>query len=131
MAIVTSAENKIQYKGFSTEKWLTDRHFSMSNIETVEKDILNHIFTEKGSRVMMPEFGTRIPLMAFEPLDPKTIDIIRSDLMEVFDYDPRVKLIDLKIFPLSSNNALIAKADLLYVEFNQRLVLHIEVPTGG
>ena len=117
------------YRGFSTFDWRNRQSFSLTNIELVKRDILTHIFTEKGERVMMPNFGTRIPALAFEPNDEITRKIVSDDLNEVFAYDPRVKLISLKLISLPANNALVALADLLYLEFDIQDVLKIEVPT--
>jgi phage baseplate assembly protein W len=117
------------YKGFSTVDWGNRRTFKLTNLELVKRDLLNHIFTLKGERLYMPNFGTRIPLLAFEPNDEQTRAIVETDLREVFDYDPRVKLLDLAVTSLPNNNAILALADLLYVEFQVRDVLRIEVPT--
>ena len=117
------------YNGFSSSQWPTTRTFGIKDIELVKRDLLNHIYTIKGERVMMPNFGTRIPMMAFEPNNEVTRKIIETDLTEVFNYDPRVRLINLNVLTLPSNNAIIALADLLYVEFNVQDVLNIEVKT--
>lgn len=117
------------YRGFSFSGWKARKTFRLTDIELVKRDLLNHIFTIKGENRMMPGFGTRIPLLTFEQADQETVNIIDTDLREVFNYDPRVKLIDLKIINMPDNNAIIALADLLYVEFNVRDVLHIEVPS--
>ena len=117
------------YNGFSSAQWPTARTFGVKDIELVKRDLMNHIYTTKGERVMMPNFGTRIPMMAFEPNDEVTRKIIETDLTEVFNYDPRVRLINLNVLTLPSNNAIIALADLLYVEFNVQDVLNIEVKT--
>lgn len=117
------------YKGFSTKDWRKRRTFSMTNLEIVKRDLLNHIYTIKGERVMMPNFGTRIPLLAFEPNDEKTRKVVEEDLTTVFTYDPRVKLLNLNVLSLPDNNAIIAVADLLYVELDVRDELHIEVAT--
>ena len=117
------------YRGFSTFDWKTRRTFELNNIELVKRDILTHIFTEKGERVMMPNFGTRIPTLAFEPNDEHSRRIVEEDLREVFNYDPRVELINLSVVTIPDNNAMVAIADLLYIEFNVRDVLRIEVPT--
>jgi phage baseplate assembly protein W len=114
------------YRGFSTINYSGSGEFSLKDIELVKRDLLNHIYTEKGSRVMMPNFGTRIPLMVFEPNDAQTRAIIEEDLREVFDYDPRVRLINLSVVQLPDNNAIIALADLLYIEFNVKDVLRLE-----
>ena len=76
---------------------------------------------------MMPNFGTRIPLLAFEQADEITMKVVEDDLREVFNYDPRVQLININILNLSDNNAIVALCDLLYIEFNVTDVLRIEV----
>jgi phage baseplate assembly protein W len=115
------------YRGFSTADWGDRKTFSISNIELVKRDLLNHIYTLKGSRVMMPNFGTRIPMLAFEPNDEETRMVIEKDLREVFNYDPRVRLMGLSVLNLVDNNAIVALADLLYIEFDVRDTLRIEV----
>ena len=119
----------VRYRGFSTANWLKTKTFGLIDIDLVKQDLLNHIYTIVGERLMMPKFGTRIPITTFEPNDEKTRKIIEDDLRSVFEYDPRVKLISLNVLTLPDNNAIIALADLLYVEFNVTDVLRIEVPT--
>jgi len=119
------------YRGFSTENYLGSKTFLVTNQELVKRDLLNHIYTIPGERVHLPEFGTRIPLLAFEPLDQKTLAIIKEDLKKVFDYDPRVKLIDMAINALPDNSAIAVFVDLLYVELNVSETLHLEFPTGA
>ena len=118
------------YKGFSTANWIKNKSCVLNNIELVKRDLLNHIYTIKGERIMMPNFGTRIPTLVFEPNDEITRSIIATDLTSVFTYDPRVKLISLNVMTLPDNNAIIALADLLYLEFNVTDVLKIEVKTS-
>lgn len=117
------------YKGFSTKDWGTHRTFNLTDIDLVKRDLMIHIFTIKGERVMMPNFGTRISMLAFEPNDEDTRSAIESDLTDVFNYDPRVELMGLEVLCLPDNNAIVALADLLYVEFNIRDTLQIDVPT--
>lgn len=119
--------NKIFYRGFSSANWRDRGTFSISNIDLVKQDLLNHIYTIKGERVMMPNFGTRIPTLAFEPNDEFTRKIIEEDLTEVFNYDPRVRLLTLNVMTLPDNNTILAVADLLFIEFNVRDELKIEV----
>ena len=116
------------YRGFSFAGWKKRNTFRLYDIDLVKRDLLNHIYTIKGEHRMMPNFGTRIPLLAFEQADKETLDIVDSDLREVFNYDPRVQLISMNVMNLPDNNAIIAVADLLYIEFNVRDVLRIEVP---
>ena len=121
---------KVFYKGFSTPEFEDKQSFTTSNIETVKRDLHNHIFTEKGERPMMPGFGTRIPTLAFEPNDEITRNIVQEDLLEVFNYDPRIKLLNLHVSSLPDNNAIVAFADVLYVEFDVKETIRIDVPTS-
>jgi phage baseplate assembly protein W len=129
MAIATTSI----YRGFSTQKSFESNgtSFLTTDIETVKADLLNHIYTIPGERVMQPNFGTRIPLMAFEPLDQTSMDIIKADLTTVFNYDPRVRLVDLAVVALPDNNAILALADIQYVELGTFETLKLEFPTGA
>lgn len=120
------------YRGFSTAKVADNptAGFLTADIETVKRDLLNHIYTIKGERVMMPTFGTRIPLMVFEPLDQTTLGIIEDDLREVLTYDPRVELIELAVQALPDNNAIVAYADIRYIELNVTETLKLEFQVG-
>jgi phage baseplate assembly protein W len=119
------------YRGFSTANYLESKTFLTTNQELVKRDLLNHIYTIPGERVHLPKFGTRIPLVAFEPLDQKTLAIIKEDLTKVFEYDPRVRLIDMAINALPDNSAIAVLVDLVYVELNISETLHLEFPTGA
>ena len=123
------AANNIFYRGFSTANWKASKSLTLTNVDLVKQDLINQIFTIKGERVMLPNFGTRIPLLAFEPNDEQTRAIIEQDLTAVFNYDPRVTLLSLNILTLPDNNAILALADLFYVQFNVTDVLQIDIPT--
>ena len=118
-----------RYKGFSSVGWRKNKSFRLTDIELVKRDLMNHIWTAKGERVMMPNFGTRLPVLAFEQNDETTRAIVEKDLREVFEYDPRVRLLNLQVTNLPDNNAIVATADLLYLEFDVRDTLRIDVPT--
>lgn len=119
---------KIFYRGFSTAKASQPGgSFTITNKECVEEDLLNHIWTEYFERPHMPSFGTRIPTLVFEPNDEEVRNIIIEDLTKVFNYDPRVKLLDLNVFSLPDNNAIIAVATLYYIEMDVTDNLNIEI----
>lgn len=120
------------YRGFSTafHNDNPNRGFSTSNVETVKRDLLNHIWTVRGERVMQPDFGTSIPLLTFEPLDQNTLKVVENDLREVFAYDPRVELIELVVQALPDNNTIFVVADLRYIELNVTETLKLDFPVG-
>lgn len=119
------------YRGYSSYEYQNNKSFSLTDIELVKLDLLNHIFTRKGERVMMPNFGTRIPDLAFEPLDNYTLSILDEDLRAVFAFDPRVELMALNIIPIPDSNTVIASAKLLYVELNMQGSLDINITFEG
>lgn len=120
------------YRGFSTEANFDKRgkSFLVLDIEAIKRDLHNHIYTIPGERVMFPDFGTRIPLMAFEPLDSISIKIIEDDLRKVFNYDPRVRLVDLAVLPISDHNAIVALCDIEYIEIQVFETLRLEFATA-
>ncbi len=116
------------YKGFSTKQYQNDKNFVMTDMELVKEDLVNHIFTRKGERVRMAQFGTTIPDLVFEPLTEQLVAAVYAELKAVFLYDPRVELVDMVVIPLFDESAVVALADLNYIELNKndRLSLRIE-----
>jgi phage baseplate assembly protein W len=106
------------YKGYSSHQYEYNKSLRLSDIEVVKRDLLNHIFTRFGERVMLPEFGTRIPDLLFEPLDDITITMVESDLRDVFEYDPRVELVDMAVSVDYDNNSMTVSAILNYLELD-------------
>lgn len=131
--MATSTARSATYRGFSTAAQLASRgkSFSTIDIETVKRDLLNHIYTIPGERPMMPKFGTRIPLLAFEPMDQQTLKVIEEDLRAVFEYDPRVKLLELSLLPMPDNNAILVLVDVQYVELQVAETMKLEFKVGS
>jgi len=124
----TQGTNLRFYFGFSTRSYENNGGpFAVYNTDCIKEDLVNHIYTEKGERVMMPDFGTRIPLLVFEPNDAETVNVIREDLTTVFTYDPRVDLLALDVFPDPDTGRIVAVAKLSFLEFNVTEDLRIEV----
>lgn len=116
------------YKGWSTKRYLEDKNFVLTDLELVKEDLINHIFTRKGERVRMANFGTTIPDLIFESLVPDTVEQVKEQLTLVFNYDPRVRLVDMVVLTLAEEKAIVALADLEYIELKaqDRLSLRIE-----
>lgn len=109
---------KFVYKGFSPHQYEYNKSFIIKDIDVVNRDLRNHIFTRKGERVMMSNFGTRIPDILFEPLTIETLGIIYEDMEFVFKYDPRVELINLIVTPFYDEQSVVIYAHLNYLELN-------------
>ena len=122
------SKSKIFYRGFSSKSASKPGgSYILANKELVNQDLLNHIYTPYFSRPHMPSFGTRIPSLVFEPNDDEVRMIIEEDLRKVFNYDPRVELLELNIYSLPDNNAIVAIANLLYIEMKVTGNLKIEI----
>jgi len=72
--------------------------YSLTNVELVKRDILNHFATPMGSRVMLPSFGTRIFEYLFDPFDEYTKNAIVEDAVRVVQADPRVELVSVDVY---------------------------------
>ncbi len=106
------------YRGFSTFEFQRNKSLSLRDVELVKLDLLNHLFTSRGTRVMMPTFGTTLPSLVFEPMDEITVEDARTEVRAVFDFDPRVRIVTFKVIPDYDNNTLIIDATLFYIELN-------------
>lgn len=106
------------YIGMSTFEFQKSKSLRLTDIELVKLDILHHIFTQRGTRVMMPTFGSIIPELVFEPLDEDTIDELYSDLLDIFNFDPRVEIISLSVTPDFDTNSVFVEAKLFYIELD-------------
>lgn len=106
------------YRGYSSFEYMKNKTFKLNDIELVKMDILNHIFTRKGERVMMPNFGSIVPDIVFEPLDSETLEILKEDIESIINYDPRVELVNLNMFPDLDNSSVEVHIKLDYLEFD-------------
>jgi len=119
------------YKGPSLRSYEDDKRVLLKDVELVKQDLLNNIFTDKGERVMMPAFGTSIRRLMFRPLDQDTLALLEIEFSNVFNYDPRVEIIDLTINPIYEEKAVAILADLRYVEINFNDTLEIRLDFDG
>ncbi len=115
------------YRGFSSFEYEAEGTFKIIDVELVKLDLLNHIFTRRGERVMLPNFGTSIPDLVFEPLDPETLETLESELRTVFDFDPRVSLVSLTITPDFDRNTVTAGAQLRYIELDVTDLMNLNI----
>ena len=80
--------------GFST----VDRRrppFTLENLELAKRDLLNAFRTQRGERVMRPDFGTLIFDLLFEPFDEETKASVIEDAMNIIDEDPRFTMVSI------------------------------------
>ena len=79
----------------------------VTNEQSVQQAIETLIMTPVGSRKFLPDYGTSIPTLLFEPLDEGTVILIRNEIRRgVKKWEPRVDLRDVKVVPDYEKNEL-------------------------
>ena len=85
------------FKGFSTIDKVR-APYTLTDIDLVKRDLLNHFYTKKGERLMKPNFGSIIWDLLMEPEDTVTEQEIKDDIERIIDTDPRVTLRDITLY---------------------------------
>lgn len=78
--------------GFSTQEIEGRRGWSVSDVQLIKRDLLNHFYTRRGERVMLPSYGTIIWDLLFEPFTDSVKFSVEEDVKRVVRSDPRVLL---------------------------------------
>lgn len=86
----------IKFSGFSTKNKKAINHV-LTGKELVIEDLMNHIMTRKGERVMMPTFGSIIHDLIFEPLTTEVKFMIEEDIKGIVEEDPRCEFITMNL----------------------------------
>lgn len=73
--------------------------------ETIRNSILNILMTRLGERVHLPEFGSRLHELLFQPLDQVFAALARQYVYEALRlWEPRIELLDMAV-TFSGNQA--------------------------
>lgn len=110
--------------GFSTQEIQGKRGWSVHDIDLIKRDLLNHFYTRRGERLMMPTFGTIIWDMLFEPFTETVKDTIVEDVQRVVRSDPRVELMNTNVS--STIHGITIAVELKYVPWDAIGTFNIE-----
>lgn len=86
----------LRFSGFSTKNKKAINHV-LTGKDLVIEDLMNHIMTRKGERVMMPTFGSIIHDLIFEPLTSEVKIMIEDDIKGIVDEDPRCEFVTMNL----------------------------------
>ena len=103
------------FVGFSTIA-TSSKNQQFVDIELIKRDLLNHFYTRKGERVMMPDYGCGIWDLLFEQFDELTRNSIVSECTAVVNSDSRVRLVDIIVNPF--DQGFTVQMDLLYLPYD-------------
>ena len=98
-------------------------NFSLYDMDIAIRDLLNTFKTPKGSRVMLPNFGSNIYSYQFENYNDAMRDDIINDAISVVNSDPRFYLssIDVETY----ENGITIAMTLLYQPQNMTVSLSV------
>lgn len=116
-----------RFRGYSTvgTSFLSPvRH----DLDLARQDLLNHFNTRKGERIMLPEFGSIVWEMLFEPLDDYTISLIDADVRAIIKNDPRWTLESVAVS--EGPNALNIEIVVTYVPTDETVTLPLTYDKG-
>ena len=103
------------FLGYSTVA-TTSKVQQFADIELIKRDLLNHFYTRKGERVMMPDYGCAIWDLLFEQFDDFVRDSIIEECTNVVSSDSRLELVN--IIVQSFDQGFLVQMDLNYVPYN-------------
>lgn len=109
------AQRKL-FIGFSTQEMEGKRGWSVSDIQLIKRDLLNHFYTRRGERVMLPTFGTIIWDLLFEPFTDSVKATITEDVKRVVRSDSRVSLQNVNV--TTSSHGITVAIELKYVPYD-------------
>ena len=112
------------FAGFSTKNINAINH-ELQDKDLVIEDLMNNIMTRKGERVMLPNYGSIIHEMKFEPLTEETTDLIKEDLTNIINDDTRVNYISCEI--TDSDHTINAMLRIEILPSNETVELSIDL----
>lgn len=78
------------------------------NVQAVLTSVDNILRTNKGERVMLPEFGSSLKDMTFESMNSPILDLISRDLKnEIETWDDRVNVTQVRYLDNPDNNSVV------------------------
>lgn len=86
------------------------------NENAVVRSIRNLLLTDRFERLYQPNIGTDIRKMLFEPISSATAQSISMFVLETIDkYEPRAKLLSIKVDPDDENNRYIVSLVVMII----------------
>ena len=71
---------------------------AIKNVNAITRSIRNIVLTTPGEKFFDPDFGSNVSRLLFENVDDITASQIQEEIeFSINNYEPRVKLIDIKV----------------------------------
>lgn len=112
-----------KFKGFSTVDKVR-ASYELSDAELIKRDLMNEFYTRKGERVMRPNFGSIIWDLLMDPSTANLDDAVAKDIERIIQRDPRVQLLNLKVYVL--DHTIRADIELRFIPVGTDDTLYLE-----
>ena len=77
---------------------------AIKNINAITRSIRNIVLTTPGEKFFDPDFGSNVTRLLFENVDDITASQIQEEIeFSINNYEPRVKLLDVKVIADNDN----------------------------
>tara|TARA_B100000925_G_C21767947_1_gene370714 strand:- start:246 stop:638 length:393 start_codon:yes stop_codon:yes gene_type:complete len=84
---------------------VTDDVVVSRDASAIKQAIVNLLMTNKGERLMNPDYGSDIRRYLFEPLDYGTANQITGNIKSTIDtFEPRISVLNLRALPNMDDN---------------------------
>lgn len=113
-----------RYRGFNSRN--RSGHFKQYDMDLVKQDLLNHFHIRKGEKLQMPEFGTIIWDLLFEPMNDDNLDKMKTDVEEIINRDPRINATSIVLDSTEHGVRIEIDLDYAVLDASEQLVLNFD-----
>ncbi len=108
------------FKGFSSfEFGLSKKSMLLSDIEILKRDILNGLFTVKGSVPKNRTLGTSIPKLLMKQMTSELVSGVQQEVLDVLNNEPRISLTTLLVEPNQSTKTITVTITFTVIDIPQ------------
>ena len=77
---------------------------AIKNVNAIARSVRNIVLTTPGEKFFDPDFGSNVSYLLFENVDDITASQIQEEIeFSINNYEPRVKLLDVKVIADNDN----------------------------
>lgn len=77
----------------------------IKNETAISRSVRNLVLTSRGERFFRRSIGSRVSRLLFQNMDESTAELLKSEIETTIEnFEPRVKLTDVKVTPLYEEN---------------------------
>ena len=102
-----------------TKHPLTGDIVSLEDVTAIKRSVKHILQTNFGEKPFQPKFGSNLRAQLFEPGEPFTALNIRKNIIFAIEkYEPRVQLLEVKVFEDVDKNSFEASVHFLILSLN-------------